>query len=149
MVVSSSPIFANIWCLTNINATNCHLSFTNWVTVFVEKQPAAWKYWCEKARKHMGSWTGRWKLYLNPFPDIQKISSRRQKHEQNRIRNLYKCNNKYWKELKTLLAISPFAAMFSKCDYMWERVKYWGCSLALQTSCAILMVNTIEMTLYW
>ena len=38
-----------------------HLSFTNGLTVYVEKQPVAWKvccveYWCEKARKQFENW---------------------------------------------------------------------------------------------
>ena len=42
----------------------CHSSFTKGLTVYVEKQPVAWKvccveFWCEKTMKLMNRWTGQ------------------------------------------------------------------------------------------
>ena len=53
-------------CFPIIDKSHCdkhHSSSTNGLTVYVEKQPVAWKeccveYWCAKARKHMSRWTG-------------------------------------------------------------------------------------------
>ena len=64
-VVSSNPRSASI--LSNVWQKSCdkrHSSFTNGLTVYVEKQSVAWKVccvgnWCEKTRKHMSRWTGR------------------------------------------------------------------------------------------
>ena len=67
-VVSSNPSSANIildvWQKSLWQASFVfHSSFTNGLTVYVEKQPVAWKeccveYWCEKASKHMSRGTG-------------------------------------------------------------------------------------------
>ena len=58
---SSANILADVW---QKSLTSVIRFFTNGQTVYVEKQPVAWKvccmnYWSGKARKHMSRWTGR------------------------------------------------------------------------------------------
>ena len=68
------------------NCVKSHSSSSNGLSVYVEKQPIAWKeccmkYRCEKAKTHMSRWTGRrdmtdklLKTALNPNKSIQKLS---------------------------------------------------------------------------
>ena len=74
----------SFWRLTT-SLWQDHTSSTNGLSVYVEKQPVAWKkccmeYWCEKAKKHMSRWTGglemtekllktalNWNQSINPF----------------------------------------------------------------------------------
>ena len=55
----SANILSDVWQKSLWQAS----FFNNGLTVFVEKQPVAWRvcceeYWCEKTRTHMSRWTG-------------------------------------------------------------------------------------------
>ena len=60
VIIPARPTFFSTFDKSHYD--NRHSSFTNGITVYVEKRPVAWKvccvdYWCEKARKHMSEWT--------------------------------------------------------------------------------------------